>query len=63
MADCSKIHFHESIVEVSGKQVRRKETKTGVERWFTCPARLQALLKSIKPDRPNPEALVFLSFN
>lgn len=24
--DCSRIHFHESIVEVSGKLVRRKET-------------------------------------
>jgi integrase len=60
MADCSKIHFHESIVEVSGRQVRRKETKTGVERWLSCPARLQALLRSIKLDRPNPEVLVFL---
>jgi integrase len=60
-ADCGKIHFHESIVEVSGKQVRRKETKTGVERWFTCPARLQALLRSLRPGKPNPDALVFLS--
>jgi integrase len=61
IGDCSKIHFHESIVEVSGKQVRRKETKTGVERWFTCPARLQALLRSIKPSKPNPDSLVFVS--
>jgi integrase len=61
MADCSKIHFHESIVEVSGKQVRRKETKTGVERWFTCPTRLQALLRSLRPGKPNPDSLVFVS--
>jgi integrase len=60
-ADCGKIHFHESIVEVSGKQVRRQETKTGVERWFTCPARLQDLLQSLRPGKPNPESLVFLS--
>jgi integrase len=61
IGDCSKIHFHESIVEVSGKQVRRKETKTGVERWFTCPARLQALLRSLRPSKPNPDSLVFVS--
>jgi integrase len=32
-----------------------------VERWFTCPARLQVLLRSLRPGKPNPEALVFLS--
>jgi hypothetical protein len=31
-ADCSQVHFHESIVEVSGKQERRQETKTRVQR-------------------------------
>ena len=31
--DCSKVHFYESIVEVSGKKERREETKTSVRRW------------------------------
>jgi integrase len=58
--DCSKIHFHESIVEVAGKMKRRKKTKTGVKRWFSCPLKLQELLLSIRPHKPNPEQLVFL---
>ncbi|MGD1861600.1 MAG: Arm DNA-binding domain-containing protein [Leptolyngbyaceae cyanobacterium] len=57
--DCDKVHFHESIVEVSGKKERRQETKTSVKRWFTCPPRLQALLQEIRPEAPDPEALVF----
>jgi integrase len=59
--DCSKVHFHESIVEVSGKKERREETKTSVNRWFTCPSRLQELLQSIRPENPDPEAMVFKS--
>lgn len=57
--DCGRVHFHESIVEVSGKKERREETKTSVRRWFTCPGRLQGLLQSIRPDNPDPEGLVF----
>lgn len=57
--DCSKIHFHESIVEVSGKLTRRDETKTGRERWFRCYPKLQELLLSIRPENPDPEKLVF----
>lgn len=59
-ANCSKIHFHESIVEVSGKMQRRTKTKTEVKRWFSCPLKLQELLLSIRPHKPNPEQLVFL---
>ncbi len=59
LEDCSKIHFHESIVEVSGKKMRREETKTSVKRWFSCPERLQALLEEIRPDEFEPEDLVF----
>lgn len=59
--DCGRVHFHESIVEVSGKLVRRKTTKTGVKRWFTCPSKLQALLQSIRPESPDPDDLVFPS--
>lgn len=58
-ADCGKVHFHESIVDVSGKKERRKETKTSVKRWFACPARLKELLQTIKPEHPDPESLVF----
>ncbi|NET34864.1 MAG: DUF3596 domain-containing protein [Cyanothece sp. SIO1E1] len=60
-SDCSKVHFHESIVEISGKLEKRKEDKTGVKRWFSCPTRLQQLLKSIRPKVPDPQTLVFLS--
>jgi integrase len=57
--DCSRIHFHESIVEVSGKLVRREETKTGVKRWFSCTPKLQKLLRSIRPKDFQPDDLVF----
>ena len=60
-ADCSKVHFHESIVEVSGRQVRRPETKTGVRRWFSCTPKLQEMLQAIRPEQPQAEALVFPS--
>mgnify|MGYP001792711969 FL=1 len=59
--DCSKIHFHESIVEVSGKKIRRTETKTSVKRWFSCPKRLQKLLQSMRSDDIDPDELVFKS--
>jgi integrase len=57
--DCSKVHFHESIVEVSGRQVRRSETKTGVKRWFSCTPKLQTLLQSLQQPDHKPDALVF----
>ncbi len=60
-ADCGKIHFHESIVEVFGKLERRPKTKTGVKRWFSCTPKLQELLVSIRPRNPDPEQLVFLA--
>lgn len=60
--DCSKIHFHESIVEVSGVLTHRAETKTGTNRWFNCQGtRLQKLLQSIRPENPEPDSLVFPS--
>ncbi|KGF71704.1 integrase [Neosynechococcus sphagnicola sy1] len=59
--DCAKIHFHESIVEVSGKLVRRRETKTDEERWFSCPPKLQHLLQNVRPENPASDALVFSS--
>jgi integrase len=59
--DCGRIHFHESIVEVSGKLERRQETKTGLKRWFSCTPRLQAMLESIRPQKPAEDAFVFPS--
>lgn len=59
--DCSRIYFQESIVEVSGKLVRRKQTKTGAKRWFSCTPRLQTLLQSIRPETPDLNSLVFAS--
>jgi integrase len=59
--NCSKIHFHESIVDVSGKLHRRNETKTSFDRWFACPKRLQELLLSIQPKNSSKDDLVFVS--
>lgn len=59
--DCSRIHFCESIVEVSGRLERRYEDKTAIKRWFSCTSRLQELLQQIKPESPNPKDLVFPS--
>ena len=60
LPDCSKIYFHESVVEVSGTLTHRTTTKTGVKRWFNCQGtRLQSLLQSMRPETPDPDALVF----
>ena len=59
--DCHRVHFHESIVEISGRLERRKEDKTNVKRWFSCPTRLKELLKSMRPEAPEVEELVFKS--
>jgi integrase len=61
--DCGRIHFHESIVEVSGRLARREETKTGVKRWFTCTPKLQDMLQSIRPDTLSTDDLIFPSPN
>lgn len=57
--DCSKIHFREAIVDVSGRLERRETDKTGVKRWFACSPKLQALLLEIRPKSPGKEDLVF----
>lgn len=54
--DCSRITFAESY---STRLHLRKTTKTGKSRIFPCNPVLQALLCSIRPDQPDPEALVF----
>lgn len=61
LPDCSRVHFHESIVEISGRLEEREEDKTAVKRWFSCPGKLQDLLQSIRPEDPAPDALVFPS--
>lgn len=52
--DCQKITFSESYTRGV-----RKETKTGISRVFPCNAKLQSLLKNIKPENCSPEDLVF----
>jgi len=59
--DCSRVHFCESIVEVSGRLERRYEDKTAVKRWFSCPPRLKELLQKIRPENFGPDDLVFPS--
>jgi integrase len=55
--DCSRVHFCESIVEVSGRLERRYEDKTAVKRWFSCPPRLKELLQKIRPENFGPDDL------
>jgi integrase len=57
----TRILFCESIIELKGRLERREETKTGVKRWFTCGARLEALLEAIRPEVITSETLVFPS--
>jgi integrase len=54
--DCKKITFAEAYVRGT-----RKETKTGKPRIFPCNSQLQEFLKSIKPEKCDPEQLVFPS--
>lgn len=57
--DCSRIAFIEAIVRAGGKPLSRETTKTKKNRNFPCTNTLQTLLLSIKPENPQPEALVF----
>lgn len=59
--DCSRVHFCESIVEVSGRLERRYEDKTAVKQWFSCPPRLKELLQQIRPEIFGSDDLVFPS--
>ncbi|GAB4199870.1 MAG: hypothetical protein Fur006_50920 [Coleofasciculaceae cyanobacterium] len=58
--DCSKITFSEAVVCVSSQKIR-KDTKTHKSRKFPCNASLQKLLRSIQPENPDSDALVFPS--
>ena len=58
--DCSQMTFSEAVVCVSSKKIR-KDTKTHKSRQFPCNASLQKLLRSIKPEKADSEALVFPS--
>lgn len=59
-SDCCQIIFSEAVVCVSSQKIR-KNTKTGKSRKFPCNLKLQELLRSIKPENSDPEALVFPS--
>lgn len=56
LGDCQTIKFSEALVDGV-----RKDTKTYKIRFFPCNSQLQALLKSIKPENGEPDALVFKS--
>jgi integrase len=59
--DCGTIHFEESLVQVRNKRVKSQGSKTNRTRKLAISPRLQALMKSIRPEVPEPEALVFPS--
>jgi integrase len=59
--DCSQITFESSIVRIQGKATRMKGSKNNKTRKFNCNEQLQALLRSLRAENPDPEALVFPS--
>jgi integrase len=57
--DCGTINFEESLVQVRNRRVHSEGSKNNRTRSLAISPRLQALLLSIKPEKLNPEALVF----
>jgi len=58
--NCTLITFSEAVVCVSSHKIR-KDTKNHKPRKFPCNVPLQDLLRSIKPEKYDPSALVFPS--
>ena len=56
-----KIRFDGGLVQLSGKLVRSKHSKTNQVREFPCNQELQELLRQIKPIDSKFDDLVFLS--
>ncbi|MDX2096745.1 MAG: DUF3596 domain-containing protein [Leptolyngbyaceae cyanobacterium bins.59] len=60
--DSSFIHFQGSITTSgNGKPIRVEGSKNNKKRRFPCSDRLRSMLQSIRPQSPDPEALVFPS--
>ncbi|GAB4380715.1 MAG: tyrosine-type recombinase/integrase [Elainellaceae cyanobacterium] len=58
---CQVITFEESVVRSEEGKTRKRGLKTQASRKFTCNARMQDFLKSIRPENWKPDQLVFPS--
>ncbi|MDX2231341.1 MAG: DUF3596 domain-containing protein [Leptolyngbyaceae cyanobacterium bins.349] len=59
--DCQFINFAGAITYCYGKKIKTDSSKNNKHRTFPCSNRLEVLLRSLKTDESNPEALVFPS--
>lgn len=57
--DFRSVNFEQAIIETGKGRQLREGLKTQERRRFPCNAKLQALLKSIKPEDDDAESLVF----
>lgn len=59
--DCKFVNFAGAITYCCGKKIETDSSKNNKHRIFPCSNRLEALLRSLKTDQCNSEALVFPS--
>lgn len=59
--DCGFIYFEGSLVQIGNRRVKSEGSKNNRTRKIAVSKRLQELLLLIKPEFPDPEALVFPS--
>lgn len=59
--DCRLISFEQALIESEDGKIVREGLKTQERRKFPCNSRLQALLKSIRPEGHKANSLVFPS--
>jgi integrase len=62
-ANCQRVSFEGSLVQVGHQRVRSEGSKNNRTRKLTVSNRLQALLKRIKPTEMDAESLVFPSLD
>jgi integrase len=60
-ADCGTVHFTEALVQVRNRRVLSDKSKTNRTRSLSVSLATQALLLKIRPENPDPKALVFPS--
>jgi integrase len=60
-ANCDFVSFESSIVQIGNQRIRSQGSKNNRTRKVAVSARVQALLRSMKPENPDPEDLVFTS--
>lgn len=61
--DYSSIHFERAVITTGSGRKMRDGLKTQERRRFPCNVKLQALLKSVKPENYTPAKLVFPGFS